>query len=203
MKRMAAKPTKLEEQLAGEDSSAVTPIDVFREARRRFLRMERVDMSELASDMGVSRATLYRWVGSRDQLLAEVVWSLGEVGLKQARDAAAGLKGADRIVRIQEAFGEMIVANEPVRRFVDTEPATALRVMTAKDSPNQERVIAFFREVLEEAAAKGEITLRLDAAHLAYIMVRLANAFLWTNLIAGEEPDIAAGVDVTRALLTK
>jgi AcrR family transcriptional regulator len=193
--------TKLEQQLAGDESEGVTPLDVFREARRRFLRMERLDMSELATDMGVSRATLYRWVGSREQLLAEVIWSLAEVGLRDARAAAEGLTGVEWVLRIQESFGEQIVANAPVRFFVDNEPATAIRVMTSKDSPTQARVIDFYREVLEDAAGRKEISLRMPAQELAYVIVRMANAFLWTNLIAGEAPDIQTGSDVTRALL--
>ena len=206
MRRMATssgdRTTKLEQQLAGEDAAVVTPVDVFREARRRFLRMERIDMSELATDMGVSRATIYRWVGSRDQLLAEIIWSFAEVGLQQARAAAEGLSGVDWVLRIQEHFGEQIIGNAPVRYFVDNEPATALRVMTSKDSPTQSRVIAFYREVIEDAAGRREITLRLPSETLAYVIVRMANAFLWTNLIAGEEPDITTPMDVTRALLS-
>jgi AcrR family transcriptional regulator len=205
MRRMAQgdRPaTKLEQQLAGEEGGAVTPVDVFREARRRFLRMERIDMSELATDMGVSRATLYRWVGGRDQLLAEVIWSFAEVGLQQARDAAEGLTGVEWVIKIQQHFGDQIIANASVRHFVDTEPATALRVMTSKDSPNQARVIAFYREVVEDAVGRREITLRLPSETIAYVIVRMANAFLWTNLIAGEEPDLVTPMDVTRALLT-
>ena len=34
-------------------------------------------MSALADELGVNRVTLYRWVGSREQLLVEIVWSLG------------------------------------------------------------------------------------------------------------------------------
>ncbi len=205
MRRMteAERPaTKLEQQLTGEDLEAVTPVDVLREARRRFLRKERLDMRELASDMGVSRATLYRWVGTRDQLLAEVIWSLGEAGLRAARDAAEGLTGVDRVLRTYQAFGEQIISNTAVMHFVDTEPATAIRVMTGKDSPNQIKVIGFYRELIEEAAARGEIALRMPAETVAYIMVRSANAFLWTNLIAGEAPDLETGVDMARVLLT-
>ena len=46
-------------------------------ARRRFQAAERIDMSALAEELGVNRVTLYRWVGSRDRLLVEVIWSLG------------------------------------------------------------------------------------------------------------------------------
>jgi len=50
--------TALERQLAGERPDAVTPVDALKSARRRFLKKERVDMSELASELGVGRATL-------------------------------------------------------------------------------------------------------------------------------------------------
>ena len=43
-------------------------------ARRRFLAAERIDMGAIAQELGVNRVTLYRWVGSRDRLLVEVLW---------------------------------------------------------------------------------------------------------------------------------
>ena len=33
-------------------------------------------MSVLAEELGVNRVTLYRWFGSRDDFIVEVVWSL-------------------------------------------------------------------------------------------------------------------------------
>ena len=69
-------------------------------------------------------------------------------------------------------------------------------------SKNQTKVIAFFQDLVEEEVARGQLDLRLPPADVAYAIVRLANAFLWTNLIAGEEPDIATGVNVARAVLT-
>src|SRR5262245_30239601 len=38
-------------------------------ARETFQRGERVDMQTLATQLGVVRSTLYRWVGDREQLL--------------------------------------------------------------------------------------------------------------------------------------
>ena len=60
-----------------------TAEDAFRLARRRFLAAERVDMTAMAEELGVNRVTLYRWVGSREQLLVEVVWSLASVTLER------------------------------------------------------------------------------------------------------------------------
>ena len=54
------------------------PLDAFKLARRTWQDGERVDMSALARELGVNRVTLYRWVGSREQLLVEVIWSLAE-----------------------------------------------------------------------------------------------------------------------------
>src|SRR5712691_7933296 len=69
---------------------AVGPADALGAARRKLPRHERLDMNELAGELGVGRATLYRWVGSRDELLGEVLWSLSVSGLAMAREKAKG-----------------------------------------------------------------------------------------------------------------
>src|SRR5438552_1083020 len=38
-----------------------------------YLRGQRVDVQALAAELGVGRTTIYRWFGSREQLLGEVV----------------------------------------------------------------------------------------------------------------------------------
>ena len=55
-----------------------TPADAFRAAREIYMRGERIDMQALAQQLGVSRGTLYRWTGSRERLLVDVVWSYAE-----------------------------------------------------------------------------------------------------------------------------
>ena len=67
-----------------------TPLDALRLARRSWLAGERLDMGALAKELGVSRATLYSWVGSRERLIGEVIWSFAEEGLRQATEAAQG-----------------------------------------------------------------------------------------------------------------
>src|SRR5919199_991299 len=76
--RMATPPvTRLQRALAHPAAARrPTALDAFRRARRRFLAPERLDMSALADELGVNRVTLYRWFGSRDRFLVEVIWSL-------------------------------------------------------------------------------------------------------------------------------
>src|SRR3954449_9075792 len=104
--------TRLQSQLASPgEFSRSTPLDAFRLARRKFLASERIDMGALAEELGVNRVTLYRWVGSREQLLVEVVWSLGSRTLDKVRKRVRA-KGAERIVRVVTRFLEAVISNE-------------------------------------------------------------------------------------------
>src|SRR5437879_11404863 len=47
-------------------------------ARRRFLRAERFSVEDLAAELGISRATAYRWAGNAEQVAGHVVASLAE-----------------------------------------------------------------------------------------------------------------------------
>lgn len=200
-----ARPTVLELQLAHGAPAAIGPLDVLREARRRFLQGRRLDMRELASDLGMSRATLYRWVGDRERLLGEIMWSLGEVGLTEARayaDAHAAGRGIDWVVHFYSRFMAITADFEPIRRFVEAEPDTALRVLTSRHGVQQRRLIDALRALLEERAAAGDLALRVDAGDLAYVMVRIAESFIWREFITGEEPDLSKAALIVRILLS-
>jgi AcrR family transcriptional regulator len=192
--------TVLEQQLSGNGDSPATPLDAFRLARRKFLKGERIDMTELASDLGVGRATLYRWVGGRDRLLGEILWSLSEPTLERCKAEASG-EGAEWVLDVYRRYGENIVGHEPTLRWVRSEPETALRVMTTKHSVQHARIVDFYRRLLEEAVETKGLKLRLDAETLAYVLVRIGESFLWTDLITGEPPDLTKGDEVARVLL--
>src|SRR5438046_10377518 len=107
--------TKLQRDLAGAtDRRRPTPLDAFRLARRKFLAAERIDMSALADELGVNRVTLYRWVGSREQLLVEVVWSLAQRTL-ELNDRGVSAGGEERVVRIVPRFLADVNSNEGMR----------------------------------------------------------------------------------------
>jgi hypothetical protein len=56
--------------------------------------------------------------------------------------------------------------------------------------------------MLEERAATGSLSLRLDAADLAYVIIRVADSFIWREFITGEESDLARAAEVIRILLS-
>lgn len=193
------------EPLSRTARPAVGPLEVLGEARRRFLSGRRLDMRELAADLGISRATLYRWVGGRERLLGEILWSLAERGIEEARryaDATASDPGADWVTRFNQGFMDATAAFEPIRRFVEAEPDAALRVLTSNHGVQHQRLIHYLRTVLEERAAAGHLKLRLNAADLAYVIVRIAESFIWREFITGEESDLARAAEVIKVLLS-
>ena len=108
---------------AGERPSAE---DAFKLARRKFLAAERIDMSALAAELGVNRVTLYRWVGSRNQLLVEVVWSVGARTLEKV-DAGVKERGAERVVQVVTRFLDAVITSDGMKRWIasasDTSPS--------------------------------------------------------------------------------
>ena len=195
------RPTGLERALSTDGAtSRPTPIDALRLARRRWLAGERLDMGGLARELRISRATLYSWVGSKERLIGEVIWSFAEEGVRQARDAATG-SGADYVVDVMERFVRLNATFEPLLHFISQDPQLALRVLTSKDGPVQNRMIAVARELLAEQVEAGKLAPALDLDTLAYLMVRVAESFLYSDVITGSEPDVDKAVEVVRVLL--
>src|SRR5258708_13510475 len=113
-----ARQTLLQRQLQqGAPARRATALDAFTLARRRFLRGERVDMGGLSTGLGVNRATLYRWVGTREQLLVEILWSLAERTLSDQlkRVEAEDITG-NRVATLLSRFGSDCLSNPGMRQ---------------------------------------------------------------------------------------
>ncbi len=73
---MSNQPTPLSLALSQRKSDErATPMTAFRMARRWWLEGRRLNLSLLAEELGVGRATLMRWVGNKDLLMGEILWS--------------------------------------------------------------------------------------------------------------------------------
>jgi AcrR family transcriptional regulator len=197
----AETPTPLELELAGEERPRRSaPLDAFKLARKLFLDGERIDMQQLAAELGTHRTTLYRWVGNRDRLLGEVIWSLAEPALKETFESAKG-KGGERIARAMEAYARQTLAAPFLRAFLEQEPEIALRVLTMNGSIVQARSIGFVRDVLAAEAKAGTIQPPLGLDDLAYVIVRIQESFLYTDLVTGAPPAPEKAGQAVRALL--
>lgn len=165
-------------------------LDAFRVARRWFMTGRRIEMQELAAELGVNRATLFRWVGSRDDLLGEILWSLAERALAAAFEASDG-NGAQRITGGIGHFAAMLDQADFLREFLRRDPERALRILTTRAGTVQSRLVAAIETLLKDEVSQGNLRSPLPRRDLAYLIVRIVESFLYAEFITGEEPDIA------------
>lgn len=177
-----------------------TALAAFKAARRKFIAGERIEMQALAAELGTSRVSLHRWVGSRDQLLGEILWSLGEPTLADARKATRSRGGAG-IGETLERFIAVVLAAPFMGAFLEREPEIALRVLTTKSSPFQARLVAAIEAMLADEEAAGQLDPPLALPDLAYVTVRLAESFFYTDVIVGGDPDPGKARSAIAALL--
>jgi AcrR family transcriptional regulator len=193
--------TALERALAqGDSQPRATPLDALGAARRMWLRDLRIDMGALASELSISRATLYNWVGDRERLTAEVMWSLAEQTISEGRRQGRG-SGAEFLSGVIAYYLTQLSAFEPTRRFIERDPEFALRVLTTSRTSFQRRLTETVRGLIEEQVEGCRYAPPLDPDTLAYVLVRIGESFIFNNLITGTEPDLQKAVQASRVLL--
>ncbi|RLK52593.1 QsdR family transcriptional regulator [Microbacterium telephonicum] len=199
-----AAPSWLSSRLrGGEHPDAVR---AFEGARDVFISGRRIDMGTLAAGLGVDRTSLFRWVGNRDALLSEVLWSLAVPTLVHADAATADRPaGAGRIADLLTRFVDDLNTADYFRDFLRREPARALRLLTTKESPIQRRYVASVEWLLARDLAGGDrdavLGGAIDARSLAYLLVRVSETFTYADLISGDQPSAQRAHQAFRLLL--
>ncbi|WP_290054211.1 QsdR family transcriptional regulator [Amycolatopsis solani] len=173
----------------------------FERAREWFRSGRRVDMGELAADLAISRATLHRRVGSRDRLLGEILWSLSSASITRLWPSCVG-RGAAGVADFVSGYVRYANDSPPFRDFLRREPERALRLLTTRASVCQQRTTAKLAELLSEEVAAGRLVPPLPVPDLAYLLVRIGESFVYTDVITGDAPDAAKAHAAVTALLT-
>lgn len=164
---------------------------------------KRLDMQGLADTLGVSRATLFRHVGGREQLLEKALWLLSE----QSALTASQRWEAERPAGALHAPGtgrhlNMIVSeSRGLRRLFDEEPALTLRVLTDPRGRVQTGMVAFVADLLRRDVAEFGLVTVIEPEALAYALVRLGESFLYSDVIAARRPDVEAANRLQQALI--
>jgi AcrR family transcriptional regulator len=194
-------PTPLAQALSSAPPApAPTPADLFRRARSAFLKSERIELSLLASETGVSRGTVHRWVGSREQLLGEVLWSLCADTIPIAAQARSD-PGPQGVIDFLIELLRLITTHPGMVHFLESEPEMALRTLTSRRSVIAPRLAAMLEQLLVAEAAAGRIRGDIDLHALAYTLVRISESWVYTDLISGEQPDLQQGEVMLRLVV--
>jgi AcrR family transcriptional regulator len=163
----------------------------------------RLDMQGLADELGVSRVTLFRHAGSREELLSKALWRLTQRTLEAASarweaerpPAELHTPGTARHINaiVSQAAG--------LRRLLDDEPALAMRVLTDPRGRVQGGVVAFVERLLRRDITEFGLVTVIEPDALAYALVRLGESFIYADVLAARKPDVATADRLQQALL--
>lgn len=187
--------------LANSKRPQATPLEVFKLARRRWLEGRKISFGQLAQEIGVSRGTLYRWVGKKDLLMDEIFWSLTEPTWERAVRETPG-NGIDHIVNVHRNFMISILSFPPMQQFIKEDPSYAFRILTNFSSGVSKRTVKLAAEHLREQAAAGHIHLHSPPEKLAEIFILANQGILYSDIISGRSPAIDKACTIVRLLLT-
>jgi AcrR family transcriptional regulator len=169
-------------------------------ATEEFLAGRRIELRTLAARLGLSRTTLYRWFGTREELIGTMIADGAEAIVRSARRRARG-GGGRALLATFDAVNREIVSHVPLRRYLEQEGQSALRVLTRSDGIVQPRVVAAIRRLIEDEVGAGRFEPPTAPATLAYAVVRLGEAFLYSDSPAALSGDVERLREVEAALL--
>ena len=168
--------------------AAATRDEVLTLARGRFLAAERVDMKALARELGLARATMHRWFGTREELLGEMLADLAEERLLAIRRRTPG-SGAGALLECFDRFNRELAATKGLGALLAQERERAFRILSSGAGAVQPRMVALVERMIDEEIAAGHFTASIAPPTLAYAIVRLAESFLYNDAMFGIRGD--------------
>jgi AcrR family transcriptional regulator len=180
--------------------AAASREDVLAAAMHRYLRGQRIDVQANAGELGLGRTTIYRWFGSREGLIGEVLNRAYDMLVEVACAQAKGRGGA-RLLDIFDRLNRSLADAPALRQFVEQEREVALRIITSSGGSAQPHNVSTIVGVIEHEVRKGHYDPPVDPATLGYAIVRLAEAFLFNDAAAGMKGDVDRLREVEAAIL--
>jgi AcrR family transcriptional regulator len=169
-------------------------------ATRQYLEGRRLDVQAIATELGLARATIYRWFGSREDLLGEVIACEAEDYFRRVRSRVGG-RGARALLETFDQINRGLARSPSLRAFLEQERESALRTLTSSGGIVEPRSVATIADLIEAEARAGAYDPPVEVPTLAYAIVRLAQAFLYNDAVAGIRGDVERLRDVEAALL--
>ena len=172
-------------------------------AARWIYEGRRVDMQGLADELGVSRVTLFRRVGSREELISQALWLLTGrmLEIAVARWEAERPEGELHTPGTIRHINAMVAGSAGLRRLLDDEPALTMRVLTDPRGRVQSGIVAFNEELLRRDMAEFGLVTIIEPGALAYALVRLGESFLYADVLAARKPDVATANRLQQAII--
>ncbi len=164
--------------------AAATRDEALALATRRLLAAERVDVQAIARELGLARATMHRWFGTREGLLGEVLANLGEERLLAIRRSIPG-RGPQALLECFDRFNREVSATRGLGVLLAQEQERALRILNSSAGAVQPRIVSLIEKLLNDEIDAGAFAPAIAPPTLAYAIVRLAESFIYNDAIVG------------------
>jgi AcrR family transcriptional regulator len=174
--------------------------DVLRLVREQYLNGERVDLTVVAAQLGLGRATIYRWFGSREALLGQVIAEQLEA-LTARKRREVRRPGAQGLVEVFDRINRTLTRSRALRTLLEQERDSAMRLLTSSAGLVQPRAVASVKALIDAEVEAGRYEAPADTGALAYAVVRLCEAFLYNDAAIGIRGDYERLREVQAALL--
>lgn len=198
---MGAVARPAESQAASVRAPRLPPEHVLRVARRVFMESGTLEMQSLARVLGIGRATLYRWRGDREAVLSEVIVSLGVANLLRCEAETTLPAGPERFCTVHDLHLRRISDSEAMRAFIRAEPEVASRVLLDGQGAVHVGVTRALADLIRRQEQESRWRAPMGADGLAAAVSRLSEAFLYSDLIAHDKPDVKTPDLVLRMML--
>jgi AcrR family transcriptional regulator len=172
-------------------------------AARWIYEGKRLDMQGLADELGVSRVTLFRRVGGREELISQALWRLAERMLDIAveRWEAERPEGELHTPGTIRHINAMVAGSAGLRRLLDDEPALTMRVLTDPAGRIQSGFVAFNEVLLRRDMEEFGLVTIIEPSALAYALLRLSESFLYADVLAARKPDVETANRLQQAII--
>jgi AcrR family transcriptional regulator len=169
-------------------------------ATRQYLAGQSLDMSALASELGIGRSTLYRIVGNREDLLGTLLAQATERTFRKATTCTTAEGGLAYVVEVLDRFMRSVIAAQPLRMLSEREPLLFMRLVLLPGQVEQTagRLIG---DLLATEVGAGRLELPLPPAVCGDAIVRMCDPHLYAHVLGRGEPEIDAALDLIAALL--
>jgi AcrR family transcriptional regulator len=178
--------------------ATASPAEVLQAVTEQYVSGERVDLTVVSRRLGLSRATIYRWFGSRDRVLGEVIATQLEQLIARKRRAVR-TRGAQGLLEVFDQINRSLSSASALRTLLEQEPGTAMQLLTSGAGVVHPRAVSTVEALIVAEVSAGNYEPPADPATLAYAIVRLAEAFLYND--AGIRGDHERLREVQAALL--
>ncbi len=142
--------------------------------------IRRTSVNEIARRSGISPATLYRWYGSKDGIVAAVVLRETRRFLTEV-ESHVDPAGApeDQLAEVTVVVARRLRDQPLLRRLIETEPDDVLPRLTTGGWPIIRAGAEYLTGHIERLMDEGRID-RFDPAPLAEILARVTHSMLLT-----------------------